>query len=706
MQWMRGIDRFIKYNGCEHCANAKANAEKSTTVINYDHELLKFMLIKEMIEKKPKKIKEVKFERSRGQPLILDQSYAKSEELEALFKEIGDKYSIPFDIPSSTKTQDCYKEAEKWIGQIVEKLKTMGNIKDIVWNECQHAMDEEKWIGQIVEKLKTMGNIKDIVWNECQHAMDEEKKDDHNEDEQSLTNTITATMMQLPQIPNIPLYDKDGNLVYSPHAPHSPHSSHSSASSVNISNINKSLPRSSPMHCVCSHPPTRCKKCLGLIIQNENEDVTTLIYPPQQQQPLVNADWSHRLSPTHSDYPQVDTDIEIKSYNNTSPRHHVPVSVPVPVHQRATHYSHIDRYSPMAMATNSQYQHHGQRVQRNMNMTSPINIPIPNIIHVQHPHIMKCLGLIIQNENEDETSLVYPPPQQPLINTNPDWSHSLSPMHNDYPQVDHDTDIQIKSYNNTTIPPMHYDRVSVPIPVHQRATHYSHIDRYSPMTMATNSQYQHQRVQRNMNMTSPINIPIPNHYSRSTSTYYRDRYQHVHNYGHAYNKINPRRSRSRAAPIYVPKREPMIDYQTVNHPLPPMTCINNVTYDVQRLQQEVQIDYNNNNQIISNPPPNFEVDEDLSSFMDTNTSRHMSVPPPGPPLLSSYGSAENNIFAAKMDNMNNMNIMNSHSQFDIELSDIETRSDNSNSTLILPSPTHQNPNPNMHYSFNNGIFQT
>ena len=98
------IDEFIKYNGCKYCARA----DRSNSVdIDYNHELLKLMLMKEVM-KVPEhgKLKyEVKFPQSRGQPLILHQSYIKSEQLMELFKNIGDKYGVPYNIrPNSQVT--------------------------------------------------------------------------------------------------------------------------------------------------------------------------------------------------------------------------------------------------------------------------------------------------------------------------------------------------------------------------------------------------------------------------------------------------------------------------------------------------------------------------------------------------------------------------------------------------------------------------
>ena len=97
----KGIDHFIEYNGCEYCEEKAADTDTKTNTgtdtINYNHELLKFMLIKDIMN--PQSL--VKFDRSRKQPLILDQSYTKSE-LEQLFKEIGQKYDIEFNVRSNT----------------------------------------------------------------------------------------------------------------------------------------------------------------------------------------------------------------------------------------------------------------------------------------------------------------------------------------------------------------------------------------------------------------------------------------------------------------------------------------------------------------------------------------------------------------------------------------------------------------------------
>ncbi len=89
------IDHFIKYNGCRYCAATAAEQSDDIKTDNLDHELLKYMLIRDIMHSL------VKFERTRKMPLILDQSYTKSEYLQELFKEIGDKYGIEFKMPSN-----------------------------------------------------------------------------------------------------------------------------------------------------------------------------------------------------------------------------------------------------------------------------------------------------------------------------------------------------------------------------------------------------------------------------------------------------------------------------------------------------------------------------------------------------------------------------------------------------------------------------
>ena len=85
------IAMFIKYNGCEYCAQAG-----SADIKNLDQELLIYVLIRDIMNA------EIKFERAKKLPLILDQSYTKSELLQRLFKRIGDKYDIQFAMPSLT----------------------------------------------------------------------------------------------------------------------------------------------------------------------------------------------------------------------------------------------------------------------------------------------------------------------------------------------------------------------------------------------------------------------------------------------------------------------------------------------------------------------------------------------------------------------------------------------------------------------------
>ena len=101
-----GIGQFIMYNGCHSCARAAGSRSdnKSSDGPDYNHELLKAMIMKEVMKTPDihgKVQYQVSFPRSRSQPMILRQSYSKAELLMELFRAIGRRYKVEYPIVTS-----------------------------------------------------------------------------------------------------------------------------------------------------------------------------------------------------------------------------------------------------------------------------------------------------------------------------------------------------------------------------------------------------------------------------------------------------------------------------------------------------------------------------------------------------------------------------------------------------------------------------
>ena len=92
------IDQFIEYNGCKYCMSANNisqnnNNNAQNIITDLNKKLLKCILIRDIMAT------EIKFTRAKDLPLILDQSYTKSNLLIEFFKSIGDECNMKFKMP-------------------------------------------------------------------------------------------------------------------------------------------------------------------------------------------------------------------------------------------------------------------------------------------------------------------------------------------------------------------------------------------------------------------------------------------------------------------------------------------------------------------------------------------------------------------------------------------------------------------------------
>jgi len=124
-EYIKGLT--AKYTTSQYNNKSVINPERIEYEQHITNELLYFVALQNILHS------EVSFKKSRAQPLILDQSYQKSEKLQQFFFSLGNKHGIDWSIPPNTNKKQnrlhIRQYARKWVQNVLERKQTIYNME-------------------------------------------------------------------------------------------------------------------------------------------------------------------------------------------------------------------------------------------------------------------------------------------------------------------------------------------------------------------------------------------------------------------------------------------------------------------------------------------------------------------------------------------------------------------------------------------------